>query len=94
MSPAVVPHMDTVLSIVTKIYEREPTDNMDDLDVNAAIWAIFQNTTHQAAVHFVRDYEVTLRFVKNHLWKSVEQLFQRKWKTDELLDRNHWCDHD
>ena len=38
MSPAVVSHMDTDCAIVRKIYDREPTDNMEDLDVNAAIW--------------------------------------------------------
>ena len=36
---------------------------------------IFLNTTLQAAVNLGGDYEVNLRFVKNHLWNSVEQLF-------------------
>ena len=31
MSPAVIPHMDTVFSIARKIYDRESTDNMEDL---------------------------------------------------------------
>ena len=44
---------------------------MEDLDVNAAIWGIFLNTTLQAPVHLGQDYEVNLRFVKNHLWKSL-----------------------
>ena len=57
-----------------KIYEREPADLMEDLDVNAAIWGMFLNTTLQAAVHLGQDDEVNLRFVKNHLWKSWEQL--------------------
>ena len=48
MSPATVPHMETVFSIVRKIYEREPADPMEDLDVNVGIWGIFLNTTlHQ-----------------------------------------------
>ena len=38
MSLAVVPHMEKVHSIVTKIYGRSPTDDLDDLDVNTAIW--------------------------------------------------------
>ena len=38
--------------------------------MNVAIWDIFLNTTLQAAVHLGQDYEVNLRFVKNHLWKS------------------------
>ena len=75
MCPTVVPYMDTVFSILIKIYDREPTNNMDDLDVNAAILGRFLNTTLQAAVHLGQDCEVNLRFVKNHLWNSVEQLF-------------------
>ena len=55
---------------------------MEDLDVNAAIWGIFLNTTLRAAVHHGQDYEVNLRFVKSHLWNSVEQLFNENWKTD------------
>ena len=43
--------------------------------MDAASWSIFLNTTLQAAVHLGQDYEVNLRFVKNHLWKSVEQVF-------------------
>ena len=38
MSPATVHHMEAVFSIIRKIYEREPDDPMDDLDVNTAIW--------------------------------------------------------
>ena len=73
ISPATVPHTDAVFSIVRKIHEREPADPLEDLDVNAAIWGIFLNTTLQAAVHLGQDYEVNLRYVKNHLWNSVEQ---------------------
>ena len=43
--------------------------------MNAAIWGIFLNTTLRAVVHFGQHYEVHLRFVKNHLWKFLEQLF-------------------
>ena len=43
--------------------------------MNATIWGIFLNTTLQAVVHVGQRYEVHLRFVKNHLWKSLEQLF-------------------
>ena len=74
ISPDTAPHMETVFSIVRKIYEREPADPMDDLDVNMATF-FFLNTTLRAAVHLGQDYEVNLRFVKTHLWKSVEQLF-------------------
>ena len=61
--------------IVRKIYERERADPMENLDVNAAIWSIFLNTTLQAAFHLRQDYEVNFRFAKNHLWNSVEKLF-------------------
>ena len=52
--------------------------------MNAAIWGTFLNTSLQAAVHLGQDYEVSLRFVKNHLWTSVEQLFKETGK----LSRN------
>ena len=57
ISPDTVPHMETVFSIVRKIYEREPADPMDDLDVNMAT-CFFLNTTLRAAVHLGQDYEV------------------------------------
>ena len=55
--------METVFSIVRKIYEREPADPMEDLDVNAAIGCKFLHTTLQAAVHLGQDYdgEFTIR---------------------------------
>ena len=37
ISSAVVSYKDNVCSIVRKTYDREPTDNMEDLDVNAAM---------------------------------------------------------
>ena len=37
--------METVFSIVRKIYERKPADKMEDLDVNAAVWGIFQESS-------------------------------------------------
>ena len=33
------------------------------------------SATLRAAVHLGQDYEAKLRYVKNHLWKSVRQLF-------------------
>ena len=45
--------MDKVYSIVRKTCGRGLMDDiLEDLDVNAAIWRMFVNTTHQAAVHF------------------------------------------
>ena len=38
ISSKVVPYMDNAHSIVRKTYDRGPTDEMEDLNVNAAIW--------------------------------------------------------
>ena len=38
MSPAVVPHMEKVYSIVRQIFGRSPTDDLNDLDENYAVW--------------------------------------------------------
>ena len=46
---------------------------MEDNDL--AIWRMFMNTTLRAAVHLGEDYDTNLRYAKNHLWKSLEQLF-------------------
>ena len=67
--------MDNVYSIVRKTYDRGHTDEMDDLNVNAAIWRMFTNTTLQA-VHLGQDYDQNLRFVKNHFWSSLKKLFK------------------
>ena len=75
-----VPHTEAVFSIVKKIYEREPDGPMEDLDVNAAVWGIFLNATLQAAVHVGQNYEENLRFAKNHLWSTAEQLFNETGK--------------
>ena len=50
----------------TESYDRKPVDEMEDPDVNAAIWGMFLNTTPQAAVHLGQDYDQNLRFVKNN----------------------------
>ena len=55
VSPGYVPHMEKVFSIVRKIYDRKPTDDLKDLDVNPAIWGFFMSVTLQAAVHLGRD---------------------------------------
>ena len=68
--------MDNVYSIVRKTYDRGPTDEMDDLNVNAAIWIMFMNTILQAAVHLDQDYDQNLRFVKNHFWSYLKKLFK------------------
>ena len=77
MSPAVVPRVDTVFSIVRKIYDREPTDNMDDLDVNAAIWGLFLNTFLRAAVHLGQDYAEIFTICKESSLGVCETVVQR-----------------
>ena len=53
-----------------EIYGKQPGVLMDDLNVNLAIWRRSMNTTLQAAVHLGR------KFAKNHIWDSLEQLFE------------------
>ena len=72
--------MEKVYSIVTQTYDRGPTDGMEDLNVNAAIWGMFMNTTHQAAVHLGQDYDQNLRFVENHFCSSLKKLFKETEK--------------
>ena len=74
--------METVCSIIRKICGQSPTDDLDDLDVNTAIWGIFMNTTLQAAVHLGRDQMENLLFTKNQHLKSAKQLLQA---TEKLI---------
>ena len=83
MSPATVHLPEAVFSIVRKIHGREHDDPVDDLDVNVAFRGTVLNTTLQATVHLGQDYDTNLRFVKNHLWNSVGQLFNENEKTDQ-----------
>ena len=82
ISSAAVSHMDKVYSIVRQTYDRGPTDEMDDLYVNAAVWCIFLNTTLQAAVHLGQDHDRNLRSVKNQFWSSLKKLFK---ETENLI---------
>ena len=92
-SPATIHHTEAVFSIVGRIYGREHDAPVDDLDVNMAIWGIFLNATLRAAVHLGQDYEADSRYVKNHLWNSVGQLFNETGKLVSEQKRNHWCKH-
>ena len=76
MSPASVSHMEKIYSMVRKVHGRSPTDELNGLDVNNAVWCIFMNVTLQVAVHLGRDYVWNLRLTTNQLLKSVKQLFQ------------------
>ena len=80
MSPAALLHMEKVYSIVRQIYGRSPTDDLNDLDVNNAVWGTFMNVTLQAAVHLGRDFLENPRFTKNQLLMSAKQLFQMTGK--------------
>ena len=82
MSSAVVSYMDKVYSVERKTHDRGSKDEMEDLNVNAAIGRMFMNTTLQAAVHLGQDYDQNLRFVKNHFWSSLKKLFK---ETEKLI---------
>ena len=68
------------LSMVRKIYGKQPGDLMEDMNANLAIWRMFNNTTLRAAVHLGKDCDTSLRFVKNYLWKTTGQLFRETEK--------------
>ena len=65
ISSAVVSYTDKVYSIVRKTHDRGPADEMEDLNVNAAIWRMFMKTALQAAVHLGQENDQNLPFVKN-----------------------------
>ena len=48
--------MEKVFSVIRRIYDRKPTDDLKDLGVNPAIWSTFMSVTLQAAVHIGRDW--------------------------------------
>ena len=63
ISPDTSHFMEAVFSMVRKIYGKPPGDPMEDM---------IMNTTLQAAVHLGKDYDTSLRIVKNYLWKQQE----------------------
>ena len=52
------------------------------------------NTTLRAAVHLGKDYDLNLRHVKNHLWKTAGQLVRETEKLVRGQTENHWQKHD
>ena len=78
--PATVHHTEALFSIVKGDLGREHDDPMDDLDVNMVIWGKFLNATLRAAGHLGQDHEANLRYVKNHFWNGVGQLFNENEK--------------
>ena len=74
--PDCVPDKNKVLSIVRQTYGRSPADDLNDLDVNSAIWVIFMSVTPQAAVHLGQDHTGNLQSIKHQPLKSARQLFR------------------
>ena len=48
VSPDCVPHMEKVFSGARQTYGRNPTDDLNDLDVNTAFWNGFMSVTLQS----------------------------------------------
>ena len=82
VSPDCVPHMEKVFSIVRQTYGRSPTNDLNDLDVNTAVWVYFMSVALQAAGHLGQDSSENLRSIKNRPLKSVKQLFRT---TEKLI---------
>ena len=76
-------HVSQPQSTIRKQYSRSSGGSTDEnMTTLRMIWTciwlfkgIYLNPTLRAAVHLGHNYEATLRFVKNHLWNSVGQLF-------------------
>ena len=98
VSPDCVPYMEEVLSIVRQTYGRSPTDDLNDFDVNTAVWSIFMSVTLQAAVHLGQEYTESLQSTKNQPLKSVRQSFQTTglsasdWKQSMWKETSLLCD--
>ena len=60
-------HMERVFSIVGHRYGLSPTDQMKDLDVNAAFWSTLVSVTLQAAAHLGQDNTENLGSTQNQL---------------------------
>ena len=82
ISPDNADHMEKAFSIIRKTYDRKPTDDLKDLDVNTVYGGIFMCVTLQAAVHLGQDYSQNLRSIKYQPLKSVKQLFRT---TEKLI---------
>ena len=78
VSPNTSHYMEAVFSTVRKIYGEPPGDQMENLNVNWAIWGMFMNTTlFEQAVRLGKDCDMTFKFCKEFiLWKTTGQLFR------------------
>ena len=59
-SPDCVPHTEKVFSIVRQTYGRSPVGDLNDFDLNTAIWGIFVSVALQAAAHLGQDFTENL----------------------------------
>ena len=71
--------MEKVFSIIRKTYDRKPTDDLKDLDVNA-FWKILCLSHLRLQFIFDKIIHRNLRSIKNQPFKSVKQLFRRTEK--------------
>ena len=78
VSPDDADHMEKVFSIIRKTYDRKPTDDLNDLDANTAIWSIYMSVTLQAAVYLGQDYSQNQRSIKNQTFEVCEAIVSDK----------------
>ena len=80
-----VPHMEKFFSILRPRYGLGPMDQVENLDVNTAVWWKFLSAAQKAAVHLGTDFTENLRSTRNQPKKSLRQLFQltQKLITDQ-----------
>ena len=87
--------MEAVFSKARKICGKPPSDPMEDLNVNLAIWRMFINKTLRAAVHLGKDYDTNLTtgqvWTKNggRIFHGMSLLSAKKFKISCLLGRHH-----
>ena len=82
---------ERLLDLKKENYDRKPTDDLGDLDVNTAMWCILMSVTLQAAVHLGQDYLQNLRSIRinfRSLWinffRTTENLIKKQTKTSGL----------
>ena len=88
MYPAVVPHIDEVYSIVRKIYGRSPTGNLNDIDVNTAVWEKFLSVTLQAAVHSWSRLHGEFTIYQESTLEVCKKVIPSDWKVDRRSKRS------
>ena len=77
-----------------KVYGRSPTDELNDLDVNNAVWCKFMNVTLSSpGSSWSRPYGESTSYQESAPEVS-ETVIPSDWKVDHGSDRNRWSDHD